>query len=135
MTGETFAIVRTHSLLGRQMAGEGEDVGAFADGVTRSTTSRAGLLHDLFGVRSRGLFGTLHDSAAASYLSGLLVGAEIAGARQFFDGLPESVAVVGTGGLAAKYVTALKALGCRTRIVDGAVAARGLFAIGRAIGL
>lgn len=135
MTGEAFALFKAHSILGRQMMGESEDAGAFAEGVAISESSRAGPLHDLFGVRTRGLVGQLPSSAAASYLSGILIGTEIAGARRLFVRLPDVVTVIGSGGLAAKYAAALESVGCEARIAPGAAAARGLFTIATAIGL
>ena len=56
MTGEAFAVFKTHSLLGRMMKDGAPDVAAFNDGVRRSADA-GGMLHHLFGVRTRGLFG------------------------------------------------------------------------------
>ena len=75
MTGEAFAVFKAHSILGRMMKDGVTDQDAFADGVRRSADG-GGMLHHLFGVRSRGLFGELQESASASYLSGLLIGHE-----------------------------------------------------------
>ena len=77
MTGEVFAALRGHTILGRMMTDGTPDEAAFLRGVTRAGT-RGGLLHHLFGVRTLGLFGELGDDASASYLSGLLIGSEIA---------------------------------------------------------
>ncbi|TAM78212.1 2-dehydro-3-deoxygalactonokinase [bacterium] len=77
MTGEVFGLLRQHSILARLMdALDDTDDASFEDGVHRA---RAGgsLLHDLFGVRTRALFGELPTASAASYLSGILVGHEI----------------------------------------------------------
>ena len=76
MTGEAFAVFKAHSILGRMMKDGVTDRIAFADGVRRSADA-GGMLHHLFGVRSRGLFGELPEAASASYLSGLLIGHEI----------------------------------------------------------
>ena len=81
MTGEVFAALRGHTILGRMMtdasSGALPDDDAFLRGVTRAS-SAGGLLHHLFGVRTLGLFGELGEGASASYLSGLLIGSEIA---------------------------------------------------------
>lgn len=77
MTGEVFAALRSHTILGRMMTDSPADDDAFVRGVARAS-SQGGLLHHLFGVRTLGLFGELGEGASASYLSGLLIGAEIA---------------------------------------------------------
>jgi 2-dehydro-3-deoxygalactonokinase len=79
MTGEVFAVLRRHSILGRLMAegGDAHDPAAFVAGLRRAGEA-GGLLHHLFGARTRGLFGELGESALPSYLSGILIGNEIA---------------------------------------------------------
>jgi len=76
MTGEVFAVMKAHSILGRLFAGSATDLTGFDAGVQRARDP-GGLLHHLFGVRARGLFGELADVSAASYLSGLLIGHEL----------------------------------------------------------
>ncbi|MES1155616.1 MAG: 2-dehydro-3-deoxygalactonokinase, partial [Pseudorhodoplanes sp.] len=51
MTGEAFAALSEHTILGRLMQGDAADEGAFDRGVTRSADS-GGLLHHLFGART-----------------------------------------------------------------------------------
>lgn len=77
MTGEVFAALRSHTILGRMMSDGPPNDDAFTRGVARAGTA-GGLLHHLFGVRTLGLFAELADSASASYLSGLLIGSELA---------------------------------------------------------
>src|SRR5687767_197857 len=82
MTGEIYGAMRNHSILGRLMQDGGEAAAAFARGVKDG--SRAGspgaLLNRLFGVRTAGLFGEMDGVELPDYLSGLLIGAEIADA-------------------------------------------------------
>ena len=82
MTGEVYGAMRDHTILGRLMQEGGEAAAAFARGVKDG--SRAGspgaLLNRLFGVRTAGLFGETSGGELADYLSGLLIGAEIADA-------------------------------------------------------
>jgi 2-dehydro-3-deoxygalactonokinase len=108
MTGEVFAVLKTHSVLGRMMAppepGEG-----FARGVDAAEPlERPGdLLHAIFAARTFGLFETLPPHQLGEYLSGLLIGAEIlAGA----PGAARAVAI-GSAGLCARYVDAGARLG------------------------
>ncbi|MDT7953580.1 MAG: 2-dehydro-3-deoxygalactonokinase, partial [Acetobacteraceae bacterium] len=77
MTGEVFAALRSHTILGRMMTEGPPNDPAFTRGVTRASAP-GGILHHLFGVRTLGLFDELEPPAAASYLSGLLIGHELA---------------------------------------------------------
>ena len=122
MTGEAFAVFKAHSILGRMMKDGADDAGTFADGVRRSGTA-GGVLHHLFGVRSRGLFGELADAAAASYLSGLLIGHEIRAA----SGGQERVHLLCTPQLANIYGQALDVLGRQSVTLDPVAVTLGLF--------
>jgi 2-dehydro-3-deoxygalactonokinase len=124
MTGETFAMFKAHSILGRMMTDGVTDRNAFADGVRRSANA-GGMLHHLFGVRSRGLFGELPDTASAWYLSGLLIGHEIHSAG--FSGQP--VHLLCTPQLADVYRQALDLLGLESRTLDSDAVTKGLFAL------
>ena len=121
LSGEAFAALRAGTILGRMMIDAPSDHGAFAEGVARSGAS-GHVLHHLFGVRTRGLFGTLADTASASYLSGLLIGHEIRAA------LPAGgrVCLIGAASLTALYATAISACGGTAEIMDEDAAARGL---------
>lgn len=121
MSGEAFSALRAGTILGRMMVDGPPDAGAFAEGVARSGAG-GHLLHHLFGVRTRGLFGTLADTASVSYLSGLLIGHEIRAA------LPAGgdVALIGAASLTALYASAIEACGGTARIMDEDAAARGL---------
>ena len=103
MTGEVFAVLKAHSVLGRMMAPEREGPG-FARGVeaARRLERPGDLLHALFAARTFGLFEMLPPDQLGEYLSGLLIGAEIlAGAR----GATRAVAI-GSKGLCARYAAA-----------------------------
>ncbi len=108
MTGEVFAVLKDHSVLGRMMAppiaGEG-----FARGVAaaRKLQNPGDLLHAIFAARTFGLFETLPADQLGEYLSGLLIAAEIlAGAR----GATRAIAI-GAAALTARYVDAGAQLG------------------------
>ena len=122
MTGEAFAVFKAHSILGRMMKDGVTDRNAFAHGVRRSADA-GGMLHHLFGVRSRGLFGELPDTASASYLSGLLIGHELHAAG--FSGQP--VHLLCTPQLADIYRHALDVLGLESRTLDSNAVTTGLF--------
>ena len=108
MTGEVFAVLKTHSVLGRMMTepreGEGFSLGLDA---ARALEHPGDLLHAAFMARTFGLFGAVASDQLSEYLSGLLIGAEIlAGARG-----ATAATVIGAPELAARYVTAGSRLG------------------------
>ena len=111
MTGEVFAALKDHTVLGRLMGkarGRGEPTG-FALGVRAAAAlERPGdLLHAIFMTRTLGLFDRVAADQLAEYLSGLLIGAEIlAGARGAGSAL-----VIGSPALAERYRTAGALLG------------------------
>jgi 2-dehydro-3-deoxygalactonokinase len=122
MTGEAFAVLKSHSILGRMMKDAVHDRDAFADGVCRSADP-GGVLHHLFGVRSRSLFGDLPDTAAASYLSGLLIGHEIRAART----VNRPIHLLCTPQLAEIYRQAFDAVGMESSTLDANAVTDGLF--------
>ncbi|WP_426957119.1 2-dehydro-3-deoxygalactonokinase [Muricoccus radiodurans] len=126
MTGEVFAVLSGHSILGRTIdVGAAPDWDAFDRGLARARQG-GGLLHHLFGVRALHLIEDMAPAAGASYLSGLLIGHEVAAVGG--DG---PVQLVGTGGLVARYA---RALGDRAVPHDGAaLVIAGLHAIGRQV--
>ena len=126
MTGELYAVLKQHSLLGALMdQGDGavnEDAQAFELGV-RTSGDAGGLLSHLFSVRTLGLFGELSSVQLPSYLSGLLIGHELqgllAGAKQ--------VHLIGGEALARRYRCALALRGVDAHVHGEALAARGLY--------
>jgi 2-dehydro-3-deoxygalactonokinase len=114
MTGEVFAALKDHTLLGRLMAppsmtGAAAAADAFARGLAAAAAlERPGdLLHAIFMTRTLGLFDEAPAHALAEYLSGALIGAEILAGAQ---GAREAC-VVGSPGLIARYRAAGDALG------------------------
>ena len=126
MTGEVFAALRGHTILGRMMEGEADDAGAFRRGVEQAGRD-GGLLRSLFSARTLPLFDRLPKAGVASYLSGLLIGTEVAEAAAWV-GSPHVAAqrptIVGAPSLAARYREALEVLRIEGRVgpVDAAVA-------------
>ncbi len=126
LSGEAFAALRSGTILGRMMTDAPHSDAAFAEGLDRAA-SPGHLLHHLFGVRSRGLFGQLADTDSAAYLSGLLIGTEIRAAMPE----PAQVTLLGTPALCARYATAITRFGGTPRIGPDDCAAAGLALIGR----
>jgi 2-dehydro-3-deoxygalactonokinase len=111
MTGEVFAVLKEHSVLGRMMAPEreGAEPSGFILGLDAATgMERAGdLLHRIFMTRTLGLLGDIPPGQLAEYLSGLLIGAEvIAGSRG-----ARAATVVGSHQLCERYVQAAARVG------------------------
>jgi len=129
MTGEVFGVLWRHSILGR-LGGTGEvaDMAAFEAGVDRAGQDQ-GLLHHVFGVRARGLFGEMPAESLASYLSGILIGHEIRAATR-----AGPVAVIGAPELAALYRRAFQRRGIEASVVPGEPAAAGLWRIAEIMG-
>ncbi|TGD96778.1 2-dehydro-3-deoxygalactonokinase [Methylobacterium nonmethylotrophicum] len=125
LTGEAFAALKDHTILGRMMTGTAEIGPAFEAGIARAG-EEGGLLHHLFGTRTLGLFGRLAAEDAASYLSGLLIGHEVSAAMT----TPASVRLVGSGPLMALYGRAIVLRGGEAIAGDPDAAARGLALIG-----
>lgn len=140
MTGELFAVLRRHSLLGRLMpeAPPPPDLAAagFARGLRLARASRPGELpHQLFAARSLGLTGGLPPEALADFLSGLLIGHELLAGLA--EGLPPGrpLALIGEAALCRRYATALAEFGAPAPLLPGDTAAAGLFGFAVAAGL
>lgn len=119
MTGEVFAVLCQHSILGRTMTQGPVDWRAFDDGVERASRA-GGLLHHLFGARTRVLMGDLASAGEADYLSGMLIGHEMLAASG--NG---PVVIVGAVELAERYRRAFQKFDRPAEIVasDAATAA------------
>ena len=127
MTGELFGAIRKGTLLGADMGDPGADDAAFEAGVRRSLVDPA-LTASLFSVRVEGLAGRLSGASAGDYLSGLLIGAEVAAQGAGSD---RPVVLVGAENLADRYAAALALAGftdVRREVADAATA-RGLWRI------
>jgi 2-dehydro-3-deoxygalactonokinase len=112
MTGEVFAALKSHTILARLMAEGPSDGSGFRRGVREGANlkSAGGLLHRLFATRTLGLFDLLPPAELADYLSGLLIGAELADSLS--AATPEAY-VIGSGALSARYAEAADVLGFR----------------------
>jgi 2-dehydro-3-deoxygalactonokinase len=77
--------------------------------------------------------GKLAEDDAGDYLSGLLIGAEIAEARPLFAG--EAPHVAGAEALVQRYLAAFDTLGVKALAAPPRAAARGLHLLAREAGL
>ncbi|WP_203076066.1 2-dehydro-3-deoxygalactonokinase [Falsiroseomonas ponticola] len=129
MTGEAFAALSQHTILARTAEDGPDQPAAFARGLARARQP-GGLLHHLFGTRTLHLMDRLPASETRSYLSGLLIGHEVASAAQGAT----HVQLVGAAGLAALYATALRDAGIAVTTHDPDLVASGLHHIGGSLG-
>ena len=110
MTGEIFAALKAHTILGRLMT-EGPTSGlGFKRGVADGAEAgpAGALLHRAFAARTLGLFDLLPTTELADYLSGLLIGAELAASLSKES--PEAI-VVGASDLTRRYTEGARVLG------------------------
>jgi 2-dehydro-3-deoxygalactonokinase len=121
MTGELFDVLRKHSVL--QVRDSDDDEAAFDDGLAAAGDGGA-LASRLFTARARVVGGDMPAEAVKSYLSGLLIGAEVASLPALL-GAPEDepVVLIGDPGLCRRYRRALEARGRTTTSHDGDEAA------------
>jgi len=137
MTGELYAVLRQHSVLGRLMTPEVHpDTDAFLRGVTAARdTGELGLPHQLFAVRSLGVTNQLPHAALAEYLSGLLIGHELRAGlawRSSHALADKPLALVGAPTLCERYRLALGHFGQPANLVLDNTAPAGLLALARA---
>ncbi|HVW93791.1 MAG TPA: 2-dehydro-3-deoxygalactonokinase [Devosia sp.] len=121
MTGELYELLKTHSVLRLSLAGE-------IDQAERSAGTSAGLAMGiewperlaslLFKVRAGALLSGRSPGWSAGFLSGLLIGAEIGGQRDWIAAGQQEIPLIGGAGLAAIYAEGLALLGATGRTVD-----------------
>ena len=134
MTGEIFAALKGHTILGTLMEEGPHSPKGYARGVAAGLDEGSSLLHDLFHVRTLPLMGRMEGREVADYLSGLLIGAEIRAARLRGDA-SGIITIVGRSDLADRYETALTAAGLQSRRAPDDIVAMGHFRIAQAAGL
>ncbi|MEX5728715.1 2-dehydro-3-deoxygalactonokinase [Rhodovulum iodosum] len=116
MTGEAFALFAERSVL-RHAMDEGWDESHFRAAVAQAANRPERVATDLFTIRARALLDPAPPGAARARLSGLFLGLELAATRGMWVG--QSVTVLGSADLTARYVSALDTQGAAARPVDG----------------
>ena len=140
MTGELYASLTQHSILGRLMKAEPAQsadggppgsqaaaAGAFLQALELARGSGPGdLMRHLFTARSMNLAGRLPASVLADYLSGLLIGHELVSAvawRAREIGQDAPIVLIGEDRLLARYRAALPAFGLEAASLPNTAAA------------
>ncbi|CAB3827352.1 putative 2-dehydro-3-deoxygalactonokinase DgoK1 [Achromobacter aegrifaciens] len=140
MTGEVYAALRGHTILGRTMAdATSADMAAFERGlkVAGAPAGRAGVLSTIFSTRALGLTGELAPEAQADYLSGLLIGHEIAALADMLQQQGELPRIVlcGDPALCRRYIQAMQHYGLGTPEQAQNATERGLWHLAICAGL
>ncbi len=142
MTGELYAVLRQHSILGRLIPESSElcrvpDREGFEMGLAESQRSRPGdLTHQIFATRTLGLSGRLPHAALADYLSGLLIGSELrSGMARANDAAGTPLVMIGEPALCRRYAQAFSYFGQPVATVLENTAPVGLWNFAVAAGL
>ena len=109
MTGEMFAALRRCGSISSMLDDRVTDSNRFMEGVGVSQRE-GGLLNHLFSIRARAVTDRNGSKLNESYLSGLLIGAEIKSALEIYPDTA-NIVVVGAGDLIDDYSLAFSGLG------------------------
>lgn len=142
MTGEVYAALTAHTILGRTMKRPvAPDTAAFLRGVTVAREHGcAGVLATAFSTRTLGLTDQLAADEQPDYLSGLLIGHELAGleavlSRRDVDLAACAPRLIGADALCERYRLALAKFGCGGAQIVRQATERGLWRIAVRAGL
>lgn len=136
LTGELFEAIARHTIVGRLFPSDQPEhhTVAFVAGLDAIRHEPEALSALLFSVRIQGILKERPLAELPSYLSGLLIGAELNAALAANDSA-EPLTLVGERVLCERYAQALAHFGHKARFAPADVAAAGLFALGKRAGL
>lgn len=117
MSGELFALLSKHSVLRHSVGGDGWEANAFKTSLKDSFAAPEKAIGGLFRLRAEGLLHGLTPDAARARLSGIVLGTELASAREHWQTGP--VVIIGAPGLGGRYAEALGMLGGKAEAADG----------------
>ncbi|KGJ06825.1 2-dehydro-3-deoxygalactonokinase [Paracoccus halophilus] len=117
MTGELFSLISRQSVLRLTIGDAATDDEAFAAAASRAMADPNAAHAGLFALRAGALLHDLGAEKAAGALSGLLIGAELGAARDFWH--DRTTIVIGAPALARLYETPLRAAGADAAHLDG----------------
>jgi 2-dehydro-3-deoxygalactonokinase len=133
MTGELYGLLTQHGILGRLMVQGHARPADFEAGVRQGLAGHAQTSHLIFAARTAGLMGTVAPEGLPDYLSGMLIGVEIAGAT--LAGRPQQVVIIGDEALSQRYARALALAGIASVRAGERATTLGQCLIARAAGL
>lgn len=117
MTGELHHLLLRHSLVGAGLPDQVPSPEAFSAGLERGLNS-PDFLPKLFEVRASHVLGSLPREQVSEFLSGLLIGAEVASMGDFIPG-EQAITLVAGSSLTARYQQAFHAVGREVATVAG----------------
>lgn len=117
MTGELHHLLLNHSLVGAGLPEQKTSPEAFTAGLQRGLAS-PDVLPSLFEIRASHVLGTLPREQVSEFLSGLLIGAEVASMRDFVA-QGQAITIVAGSSLASRYEQALRRAGHDVSTVSG----------------
>lgn len=117
MTGELHALLLRHSLIGAGLPAQQRDEPTFQRGLAQGLED-ASLVARLFQVRAAHVLGELARERVSEFLSGLLIGAEVAALGRGHS-TRQPVTVVAGPDLGRRYQQALMQAGYQVQLLDG----------------
>ena len=117
MTGELHHLLLRHSLVGAGLPEQINAPDAFTAGLERGLASPA-VLPQLFEVRASHVLGNLPREEVSEFLSGLLIGAEVASMRDFIA-REQAITIVAGSSLTSRYQQAFSVIGRNVATVAG----------------
>lgn len=117
MTGELHHLLLTLSLVGAGLPAQETSPAAFTAGLERGLAS-PDVLPKLFEVRASHVLGNLPREQVSEFLSGLLIGAEVATMRDFVP-TGQAITIVAGSALASRYQQAFHAIGRDVAAISG----------------
>lgn len=139
MTGEFYALLTKDSTLSRLAArADQPDWEAFDRGlaIAASPTGHGGILNTAFSARTLVMTGTLAPDQVEDYLSGLLIGHELAGVTtSWLTETSSPILLCGNPNLNDRYRRALETLGVPVELAVGNCAAVGMWHVAQVTGL
>ncbi|HAV1831786.1 TPA: 2-dehydro-3-deoxygalactonokinase [Enterobacter hormaechei subsp. steigerwaltii] len=116
MTGELHHLLLTYSLIGKTLPEQQTNAEAFRQGLETGLNSPS-VLPTLFETRARRVLGKLKQESVSDYLSGVLIGAEVATLSAQLQ--PLTVTLVGGENLLDRYQMAFESMGISTAVCPG----------------
>ncbi len=133
MTGELYALLTQHGILGRLMQFGHVRPDAFAQGVSLGLAEHASATHAIFAARTAGLMHRIDPEGLPDFLSGILIGIEIGGATR--RSKLQRVTLLGDDALCRRYEVALAQASIATARAPDDATTRGQWRVATQAGL
>ncbi|MGF1476978.1 MAG: 2-dehydro-3-deoxygalactonokinase [Geminicoccaceae bacterium] len=137
VTGELYEVLSRHSFVAGLTGDQVPSGDVFQRGLEIGKSDGAGLLNRLFACRTLRLFGELEEAELGDFLSGLIIGSELAEAQaEGYDAAgAKRVIVIANDRLTDLYRKAFAMIGVEIEVPPANIAARGQWRLASASGL